>query len=157
MTTLNLSDAAYKHLSAQAGLVQDSTACWVETWDGTYDGDYCDICVKYVARHLRRREKNQKKKIEIHACDAGSSCETDRTMRCDGCGKPLIVSLLKEGVIEEAEFWLSEELDLPMEPETAYNIWDVFHSWAEVQDDKEGADMVQQLADRINKMVECSL
>jgi hypothetical protein len=152
-----LSEAAEKHLSDQAGLVRDSTACWVETWDGTHEGDYCDVCVSYIARHLRNREKNQKKKSEINMCDAGCSTETDRTMRCDACGIPLSVYLLEEGVIEEAEFWLSEDLALPIKPETAYDIWDVFNSWEEVKDNKEGADMVQQLADRINKLVERGL
>ena len=68
--------------------------------------NYCNICVKFKARHERNKAKKDRSYILV---DGGWDLrEEDITCFCEGCGEPLNHLLTEEGYRNEFENFISQ-------------------------------------------------
>lgn len=95
--------------------------------------NWCYACGKAKAKHMRRRAKKNKKDFIL---DGGwSGGEEDNPAYCEGCGKLLHYSLTDYGVEQELSHFLNSILVAPLNPETAYELCEVFGNGRHVKRD----------------------
>lgn len=71
---------------------------WISTPDGDLGSEWCGDCGYYMVRHLRRRDKKQRRDYLL---DGGWRTESDHTCWCAGCGMRLDCCLTDYGANEE--------------------------------------------------------
>jgi hypothetical protein len=120
---------------------------WVHGGDEA--ADWCYDCCKAMVRHLRKKDKKNRKE---YCVDGGwSGGESDNTPFCAGCGKMLAYSLTKYGMDSEFDHFLNHDFfccDGSIDPYTAYELSAVIGA-ARCFDDEETSKKAHELANII--------
>lgn len=130
--------AAADVLGRIADREQHGYVCWVSGGNSDEGIDRCFSCAKDEADRLRKKHPE----TEFFVDRAYGAYEAERTCYCENCSAPLEYTLLRYGVIEEVQHFLSYPLTQDEGPLVAYEVHAILRG-ARWLDPKEDGELIE--------------
>ncbi len=132
-----------------ASTVEERECHWISTPKGDLGNEWCQSCGRAMVRHLRRREKDRRKR-EDYILDGGWRTDHDGPVFCAGCGVRLNGSLTEYGAIEELEHYST----YGFRPGNAYDAYEMTEMISALEYTSEGsAELAQQAIEIVRRFV----